>query len=83
MIQLLPGLDDGDTQRRLWCGTFVLEKGEEEEEEQFFYRIILTDEIILHLNVMVHNVQIWGLENRREVVERKRYSPKLNVFCAV
>ena len=47
--------------------------------------LIFSDEATFHLpgKVNRHNVNIWGTENPRVVIENVRESPKVNVFCAI
>jgi hypothetical protein len=53
-------------------------------EDNFLPRLIFSDEATFHPSGKVsrHNVRRWGLENPNEIVQHKRYSPKINVFRA-
>jgi hypothetical protein len=56
-----------------------------EDDELFTAKIVFSDEATFHLsgNVNRHNLRIWGSNNQYEVIEHKRGSPKLKVFCAL
>jgi hypothetical protein len=56
-----------------------------EGNELFTTKIVFSDEVTFHLsrNVNRHNLRILGSNNPDEVIEYTRYSPTLNVFCAL
>jgi hypothetical protein len=49
------------------------------------HALFFSDEATFHLSGKVnrHNVRIWALEQPHATVVHQRYSPKINVFCAI
>jgi hypothetical protein len=54
-------------------------------EDGFLDRVVFNDESMFHLSGKVHehNVYTWGAENSHAIVQHKRASPEVNVFCAM
>jgi hypothetical protein len=48
-------------------------------------RFTSSDEATFHINGKVnrHNVRVWGTENPHVTLEHEKYSPEVNVFCAI
>jgi hypothetical protein len=49
------------------------------------FLIVFSDDSTFHLSGQVHrhNVCTWGTENPQAIVQHKRASPKINLFCAM
>jgi hypothetical protein len=56
-----------------------------DKDVQFLYRVMFSDEAILHVSghVHQHNVRIWANERPHDFVEHERDSSKVNVWCAL
>jgi hypothetical protein len=82
-IQLLQALSEGDKRRRYDLCEQMLNYIDEDED--FLRKFVFSDEATFHVNGLVNrrNIQTWGSELPRIVVEHQYNSPKLNVFCAL
>ena len=81
-LQLVQGIPADDKRKRK---QFCFDMQEEVEEDEFNERLVFSDEPTFHTNGKVnrYNVRIWGQENFHAIIEHKRDSPKVNVFCAI
>jgi len=82
-LQLVQALSCDD--KRVRCSSCMSMQQWNEKNDDFFNRLIFGDESTFHLSGKVnkHNVRLWGTENPRELLQYVRYSPNVNVFCAV
>jgi hypothetical protein len=62
------------------CATFC-----PEIMEKFSVNDVFSDEAMIHVSgtVINHSMQIWDLENPRDIIECVKDSPKINVSCAL
>jgi hypothetical protein len=77
LVQALTSADK--VKRREFCEKTKLKM----EEDGFVERLIFSDEATSHISGKVNSVHIWGTEQPHAQVEHQRYSPKVDVFCAV
>jgi hypothetical protein len=80
MCQLLQHVTAQDKEVRYTFSSDFLSRLE--DDELFTAKIIFSDEATFHLSgdVNRHNLTVWGSNNRHEVIELTRDSPKMNVF---
>ena len=81
-MRLVQALTPADiVKRRDFCEKMQLKM----EENDFVERLIFCGEATFRISskVNVHDVHIWGTEQSHAQIEHQRYSPKVNVFCAV
>ncbi|KAJ4452242.1 hypothetical protein ANN_03760 [Periplaneta americana] len=55
------------------------------DDDDLFSRLIFSDEATFHTSGKInkHNCRVWGTQKPHRIIERKRDSPNVNVFCAL
>jgi hypothetical protein len=76
-------LSDRDQRRRL---DFCLQLQDlMSSDDHCLEKVHFSDKATIHVSRAINrrNVRIWGSENPHAYVEHQRYSPKVNMFCAI